>query len=200
MKIATALMISIIFSTQCLCREQALYDALDRALKNDSSNLFQLHYLFYPTGFVRADTMNKIIIPQCRLTVDNISDSNIDDRPAFIDCGATMCGYKRGKYCFNQTDTDIIFSLSGVDAGSNSESHSRLHSFISDFQPFLKSIDYTSFILFNILTLSQLEKNDALNTISVFLEIDHLHIMPLHQDVIEELKSVLAWVSINSYC
>ena len=163
-----------------ICCNKALFDALDKALRNDS-NLYELHRILYPGSFQVSSTVLMVEA----FTVGNITDLNVyGGTPGFIRCDYDL-------YCFNMKNDILEFRLS---VNTESNSHSRLLSFINDNQLYLEFIDYVSYKLFSFLTLSQLESRYSEGSIN--LAIDELQEMPDYDGVVADLESVLGWVSL----
>lgn len=178
-----------------------LRKALENALVNDSSNLLALHDLFYPPATIVSDVT--ITLDQCLVTVRNITGPHdvpfYGDKPAFIDCDIVCGGV--GVYCLNITTTQpyvdgsIQFFLSG---NANANSHSKLLSYIGSGIFSVMMDEYVSFLLFKVLTFSQLnlEENGKPWLQDISLSIDTLHLMPTYREVILELEYILIiWVS-----
>ena len=164
-----------------ICCNEAVFNALDKALRNDSSNLYELHRLLYPGSF-QVSTVQLFVFS---FTVGNITDPSHNHGTAgFIKCGS--------KYCFNEKN--LAFTLS---VNEESNSHSRLLNYISEEKLYLEIFDYISYKLFSFLTHSQLYESILYESGSINLAIDELQEMPEYSDVIADLESILGWVSLQ---
>lgn len=190
-------------AASCASEREVLYKALEKSLINKSSNLLSLYNLFYPLDYIQTSTVSVIIEP-CNFTVGVITSehSENESRPAFGNCGSYCKGGDINRddrdfprHCLNLQRIQLFLSNS---AGSNS--HSRLVNFISSryFSVYIMMNEYVSFILFNILTNSQIKQPQVFlkdSIASIDLSIDKLDTMPPLDDVIGGVQLLFAWVS-----
>ncbi len=169
-------------------KRRQLFDALQLALINDSTNLYRLQEMFYPQGEVSPDTVEFTSI----VTVNTILFPNNNY------CYYYPRAFKNSSnhYVRNITATSIDrFSISN-DAFSNFQA--KLTAYVNSIKMILEGLEYISYHL--IMTITNIKLSSSSNRHSYYqyelnLEVDKLEVIPCEDDYVEAMSSVLSWVS-----
>ena len=172
----------------------SLLTALEEALLSETDNFINLQDLYYPSQYIQTDTLSITLrhsLSECDFTVKKVN-RNFVDKPALTECHCRNCP---NCYCLNSS---LVFYLS--ETAANFDSYYRLKNYINsdDVIEYIKFVDTASFILFNLLTHSQLNQTSsgyATNSVHIILHIEELEEMPTQADLISNLKTLLMWVS-----
>lgn len=192
MKPTTTVLIMACFLLQCQSQQwkPPLLEALEQAFLNETKNFDNLQIVFYPVEYVQTDTVGLGIKNPCDMTVRVIRNDGTDN-PAFAkcyDCGCNDC------YCLNSR---LKFCLSET---TNSQTYSKLKNYIKSggLTDNIKFVDALSFLLFDVLTLSQLNNQSrgepSTNSVLMVFNIEELDNMPTQPELVLYLKKLLIWV------
>ena len=182
---------SLVLSDLTIEEKQQLFDALQLALINNSTNLFQLQQMFYPPREVSPDTVEFTSI----VTVNEIS---ITDETR---CYPRIDAFKNSSdlyYYVRNTDFNTDRFLVSNDAFSNFQA--KLTDYVNSINETLEELEYVSYHI--IMTIT----NMRWSTPSIYLdfyvlnfEVDKLDVMPCEEDYVDAMSAVLSWVSTANY-
>ena len=173
--------------------EQQLFDVLQLALINDSTNLYKLQKMFYPPRKVSPYT----VVFNSTVTVDTILF------PHNTSCGYENPAFKNSSdhYVRNIDATSIDqFSVSN-DAFSDSQA--KLTAYVNSITPLLVELESVSFYF--ILAVTSINMNSYSESptrtyeYTLNLKVDKLDVMPCQYDYVEAMNSLLSWVSTAYY-
>ena len=174
----------------------SLLTALEEALLSETDNFINLQTLYYPPQYIQTDTLSIAVRhKECDFTVKKVNRILVD-KPALTECHCRNC---TDCYCLNSSQ---VFYLS--ETAANSNSYYRLKNYINsdDVIEYIKFVDTASFLLFNLLTHSQLNQTSngyRTKNVHIILHIEELEEMPTQADLISNLKTLFMWVS-TAYC
>ena len=202
-------MILVLSSTPCHSVSSDLFNALEEALLNDTSNLIKLQLLFYPPGYFSGDTV-EIHICGCNFTVNSIKNEMVTPY--------SITPYSNYIYWYHNTEDQSRSAFLKVKGGSkyyfannsvtfhlsdNSDSNEQFKSFIvRSYLVVVQTFEYISFYLFYIITLVRFNHPeyhspghyDNIDQRTIKFYLNELERMPSYAEVIETLASLFSWV------
>ncbi len=175
---------SLVLSDLTIEEEQQLFDILQFALINDSTNLYKLQEMFYPPGEVSPDT----VVFNSTVTVNTISNpNNYNCDPAFQNISNH---YVR--------DPGYYIDQFSVSNDALSSSQAKLTVYINSIKETIEWLEDVSYYL--IVTIVNIQLNPYSSSTSghehtLHLKVDKLEVMPCEDEYIKVMNSVLSWVS-----
>ena len=183
-------------STELNYEYSPLFELLQNALVNDTSNLVKLQALLYPPD---TDQESSVYVGvrfyPCDFKVRSISNSGGKNQSMTFDsCTKHGCGDQ--DYCYANTSLRFQLMRDGT-----SNSHFKLYYYVREFWNMLVLIESASFELFNYVTRSKVGvvSYNGGKVVNLSLIIDHFEKMPSEKSIADTLYLILSWVCCSSY-
>ncbi len=180
---------SLVLSDLTIEEEQQLFDALQLALINNSTNLYKLQEMFYPPGEVSPDT----VVFNSTVTVNTISN------PDNYSCDQDSFQFPAFKNVSNHyVRFDSFIDHFSVSNDALSSSQAKLTFYINSIEETIEWLEYISYFLIVAIVniqLSPYSSSTSGHEHTLHLKVDKLEVMPCEHEYIKVMNSVLSWVS-----
>lgn len=180
--------------------QQAFFDAAEKALINNSLNLFKLKMLLSPSSKLSAQSVGIFFSDPCAFMIKNLSILQQPllpvVKPGFVNCD--YCCQECS--CLNLDYNGTVNNFFTLSNNANSDYSSKLRNFIcsSPVYSFLNHTEYLSVYFLNLLTNTKLQLCDdyfASKNLVIVIDTLSLDTMPEISVIEEVLEMLLSWVS-----